>query len=148
MCEKTLRQDKTLYRMKQEMLFLKQYSAQLRLHSVLYDIEQPSLQIEDELKDYLQYTDSMLKQPHIDMQQQKQRAYRLMQGMRQLSKQEETLLFDMYVRNYERKVILHRQGGIVESTLRRRLNKALMRLATLLCMEIYDTGLLHESLMK
>lgn len=160
MCHKKMDQKKTMIVMKKEMMFLKQYSAQLRLHSVLYHQDHTTLQVEDGLLEYLHYTTSILrctqapkqrKDVYLEAMQrqekkqqeksrQEQRAYVLLQGIHQLSLLEEELLFDLFVRNYERKVIMLRQGDIVESTLRRRMNRALMKLAVLLCMEVYEVN--------
>lgn len=144
--------------MKQQMQFLKQYSAQLRLYSTLYGTNETTLQVEDNLVDYLHYTSSIIhcntkshsrKDPYLKaMERQEQRhlyetkqekhAFELLQSIQHLKKQEADLLFDLYVRCYSRVVIMQRQGNIVESTLNRRLNQALLHLALLLCVEIYE----------
>lgn len=149
---------KTIAMMKQQMQFLKQYCAQLRLYSTLYEEHTTSLQVEDSLVDYLHYTSSIIhcntmnhtrkdpylkamerqEQRHLHETKQEKHVYELLQSIHHLKKQEADLLFDFYVRCYSRHVIMQRQGEIVESTLNRRLNQALLHLAILLCMEIYE----------
>ena len=51
----------TIRNMKRQLLFLKQYTASLRLHSVLYGEDCVQLQVEDELSDYLNYTRSIVQ---------------------------------------------------------------------------------------
>lgn len=133
--------------MKKEMEFLKQYTQELRIHSALYSNNSSSLQIEDDVVDYLHYTKSII---HVSNDQQNHyepvlkamermdyvnnkknerhlHAYVLLQIIMQLPVLEKELLLDLYVRNLNKKVILLHQGDIVESTLYRRLQRALLR---------------------
>ena len=98
----------TIRNMKRQLLFLKQYTASLRLHSVLYGEDCVQLQVEDELSDYLNYTRSIVqtsrnggyvhRDPVLDamerqrrarekVMEQDQRAYVLLQGILQLEEQ-------------------------------------------------------------
>ena len=138
----------TIRNMKRQLLFLKQYTASLRLHSVL---------VEDELSDYLNYTRSIVqtsrnggyvhRDPVLDamerqrrvrekVMEQDQRAYVLLQGILQLEEQEKELLLDLYVRGLKRELVLRHQGDIVESTLNRRLRRACRHLAALLHLQV------------
>ena len=111
--------------MKRQLLFLKQYTASLRLHSVLYGEDCVQLQVEDELSDYLNYTRSIVqtsrnggyvhRDPVLDamerqrrarekVMEQDQRAYVLLQGILQLEEQEKELLLDVYVRGLKREL--------------------------------------------
>ena len=63
-----------------------------------------------------------------DRKRQDKELYVLLLAMKQLPELEKNLLFDLYVRNLDKKVVEMRQGGIVESTLHRRLNRALEHL--------------------
>lgn len=142
-------ENEILKEMKLKMKRLQKYAAGLRLRSVLYDEGANALEVQDELIDYLNYTGSILhcsgkggwikKDVLLDaiqkqdmhkkrMQKQNEELYMLLQAMYQLPKQEQDLLFDLYVRGLDKKVILFRQGGIVESTLHRRKKKALLHL--------------------
>ncbi len=137
--------------MKKEMEFLKQYTQELRLHSALYHKDCDSLQVEDDVVDYLHYTKSII---HVSKDQHNQfepvlkamermqnrklkhnerhmHAYMLLQIIMQLPELERELLLDLYVRNRDKKVILMHQGDIVESTLYRRLHRALLHVNTL-----------------
>lgn len=141
-----------LQKMKEELLFLQQYAAQLRLHSALYQEENVLLQVEDDLCDYLHYTKSILdvrqrthkiQEPVLQAMEQQSRkhaqttsrshhAYELLLAILQLPEKEKALLLDIYVRNQNRKIVQHHQGDIVESTLYRRLNRAYLHLYELL----------------
>lgn len=59
--EQCVDEAQTIRTMKRQLLFLKQYTASLRLHSVLYGEECVQLQVEDELSDYLNYTRSIVQ---------------------------------------------------------------------------------------
>ena len=143
--------------MKGELLFLKQYAKRLRLQSALYGEETSSLQVEDELVDYMHYTKSIVhtgsghkekqdavlrameQRQRVRSQQlaQDERAYMLLQAILQLDKQKQELLLDMYVRGLPRPMILRHQGDVVESTLNRRLRRSYVQLAVLLKQEVY-----------
>ena len=147
----------TIRNMKRQLLFLKQYTASLRLHSLLYGEDCVQLQVEDELSDYLNYTRSIVqtsrnggyvhRDPVLDamerqrrvrekVMEQDQRAYVLLQGILQLEEQEKELLLDLYVRGLKRELVLRHQGDIVESTLNRRLRRACRHLAALLHLQV------------
>lgn len=147
----------TIRNMKHKLLFLKQYTASLRLHSVLYGEECVQLQVEDDISDYLNYTRSIVqtsktsgyvhKDPVLEamerqrrakerVMEQDQRAYVLLQGILQLEEQERELLLDLYVRGLKRDLVLRHQGDIVESTLNRRLRRACLHLAALLHQQV------------
>lgn len=147
---------KTIAHMKDELLFLREYVAQMRLHSML-DEREDILKIEDNLVDYLHYTSSVIncsKQPRQQKnaylqamerqalkrqykEQSANKVYTLLSAMEQLPASEKNLLQDRYIRNLSTKAIQMRQGDIVESTLHRRLHRAYLHLAALLCDEIY-----------
>lgn len=136
--------------MKKKMKQLQKYTATLRLRSVLYDEESKTLEIQDNLVDYLNYTKSIIycssnrkvyygndpvltamekrRKRQEDRKRQDKELYVLLLAMKQLPELEKNLLFDLYVRNLDKKVVEMRQGGIVESTLHRRLNRALEHL--------------------
>ena len=148
----------TVQFMKEQLQELKLYCANMRLTSILYGDENETLQIEDPLGEYLHFSRSIVqisKQPPSERRdpvllamhrQQKHRealkqrdtkAYILLQGIAQLKDKDKELLFDVYVRQYSRDKIMRKEGGIVESTYHRRLHKALLHLAQVLCCEIY-----------
>lgn len=144
--------------MKKKLQGLSAYMAALRLRSVLYDETERVLEVQDDLSDYLQYTKSILSCRHHAhtykeepvlaamqrrearkerLQKEEQEALLLLHGIDQLPPQEQSLLFDLYVRRYDRRVVMHRQGDIVESTLHRRLHRALLHLWEMLaCLDI------------
>lgn len=150
--------NETVKVMKKRLQFLKQYSAGLRLHSALYAEQGNELQVEDSLVDYLHYSKSILcanKKPtygskeneiliamekqqkaKLKAEQRDQQAYILLEGIKQLHENEKQLLLDIYVKQLDRRIILHHQGDIVESTMHRRLRKACLHLAQILHMEI------------
>ena len=137
---------------KKELLFLKQYAANLRMHSALYGGKEEMLYVEDELVDYLHYTRSIIDcshHPHhyenpllkamIKKEQAQQlkkeqdyRAYMIMQALEQLEPLEKRLLMDVYIKSLPKSLILRHQGEVVESTYYRRLNKACIHLYELL----------------
>lgn len=135
--------------MKEKMKHLQQYTESLRIRSVLYGEEDTSLHIEDELVDYLHYTKSVIdcskntnyiyKNSVLDAMERKEKtkeillkqdreAYILLYSMQELPKLEKELLQDLYIRKVNRKMIAHHQGDIVESTLNRRIRKALLHM--------------------
>ena len=147
----------TIRNMKRQLLFLKQYTASLRLHSVLYGEDCVQLQVEDELSDYLNYTRSIVqtsrnggyvhRDPVLDamerqrrarekVMEQDQRAYVLLQGILQLEEQEQELRLDVYVRGLKRELGLRLQGHVVDGTLTRRLRRACLHLAALLHLQV------------
>jgi hypothetical protein len=150
--EKKMKEEKEYIHkeMKKKMKQLQKYTATLRLRSILYDESNRSLEVEDDLVDYLNYTKSIIncsssrktyysgdpvlsamEKRHKNQQERKKQDedfYVLLLAIQQLPELERNLLFDLYVRNLDKKVIELRQGGIVESTLHRRLNRALEHL--------------------
>ena len=144
-------EEKMLQTLKQEMEFLRYYCANMRLKSLLRE-KGEALQVEDDIMDYLHYSKSVISlkrqqgkeenyvlssmekmQKHKeDLQSRDERAYILLGGIAQLKEQEAQLLLDVYVRQYDKKKILQRLGGVVESTYHRRLKKALLHLALVL----------------
>lgn len=130
----------TIRNMKRQLLFLKQYTASLRLHSVLYGEDCVQLQVEDELSDYLNYTRSIVqtsrnggyvhRDPVLDAMERQRRA------REKVMEQEKELLLDVYVRGLKRELVLRHQGDIVESTLNRRLRRACLHLAALLHLQV------------
>lgn len=153
--EKKSSDEKTIREMKKRLEFLRTYAASLRLYSNFEDTSY-GLQVEDGIMEYLHYSSSILQSrgkkgsynsynPVLEamMKQEASRemktkkdelAYLLMQGIRQLQTPFDKLLQDLYISDLPRAEILHRQGDIVESTLNRRLRKALLQLAELLQM--------------
>lgn len=150
----------TIKVMKKDLDYIKNYSANIRLQSILYGEYDEVLQVEDEVSDYLHYTKSivyagktssrdqndvvinaMMRQQrhHETMKQRDAQAYIVLQGVAQLEKRERELLFDIYVRQYSRAHIMRKAGGIVESTYHRRVHKAMMNLAIILHREVYRT---------
>lgn len=143
---------------KERMHFLKQYTASLRLHSILYAQDGEGLQVEDNLVDYLHYTRSMLRATEkqgyyekgnavlnaMELQardkrkaaQKDRQAYILLEAIKQLKGLERDLLLDIYVKQVDKEIILRHQGNIVESTFHRRLRKACLHLAFLLQIEV------------
>lgn len=138
---------------KKELLFLKQYAKNLRMHSAIYGKQDQTLFVEDELVDYLHYTKSiidctkkqrgggenplliaMMKRDKIQRirKENDSKAYVLMKALEQLSPNENTLLMDVYIRSLPKKIILRHQGEVVDSTFYRRLNKACYHLYLLL----------------
>lgn len=138
---------------KKELLFLKQYAANLRMHSALYGSKEEALYVEDELINYMRYTKSiidctsqprnyeenavikaMMKREKLQQLRKEQdyRAYILMKALEQLPPLENKLLIDVYVRCLPKQIILRHQGEVVESTYYRRLNKACEKLYQLL----------------
>ena len=133
----------TIRNMKRQLLFLKQYTASLRLHSVLYGEDCVQLQVEDELSDYLNYTRSIVqtsrnggyvhRDPVLDAMERQRRAR---EKVMEQEEQEKELLLDVYVRGLKRELVLRHQGDIVESTLNRRLRRACLHLAALLHLQV------------
>lgn len=138
---------------KKELLFLKQYAANLRMHSAVYGKKDQMLYVEDELVNYLHYTrsiidctrgyhnngenviiEAMMKRDKIKRirKEHDSRAYVLMKALEQLSPSENQLLTDVYIRSLPKKVILRHQGEVVDSTFYRRINKACYQLYLLL----------------
>ncbi|MEG0360816.1 MAG: elastin [Longicatena sp.] len=149
----------TMQEMKEQLLFLKQYTQSLRFQSVVYGTKGKSLQVEDGLVDYLHYSKSVIrahkkktsprKDPIIDaMMKQKrhqelekkrdEQAYFLLEGISQMEIRERDLLLDVYVRQYAKQVVFRNQGNIVESTYHRRLRKAYLQLAIILHIETFE----------
>lgn len=144
--------------MKKRLQFLKQYSATLRLHSALYAQKGEELRVEDNLLDYLHYSKSILhangktayatsenavliamekqRRDKIKAEQRDKQAYILLEGIKQLPPMERLLLLDVYVRQFDKVIILQHQGDIVESTLHRRIRRACLHLAIILQMEV------------
>lgn len=149
----------TIKFMKKELNDVKNYSATIRLQSILYGEYNEILQVEDEVSDYVHYTksivqasktryhdkkdvvlDAMMRQQrhHETMKLRDAQSYVVIQGIAQLEKKERELLFDIYVRQHSRAYIMNKEGGIVESTYHRRVKKAMLNLAIILHREIYQ----------
>lgn len=156
--DETIDVKETVRAMKKHLLFLKQYSATLRLHSALYAQQGEELHIDDNLVDYLHYSKSIIhangnhaytiNENEILTAMEKQRrnkkkaeqrdkqAYLLLEGIKQLSSDERSLLLDVYVRQLDKAIVLQHQGDVVESTLHRRLRRACLHLAMILQIEV------------
>ena len=138
---------------KKDLFFLKQYAANLRMHSALYGSKEQALYVEDELVNYMHYTKSiiectsqprnydenpiikaMMKREKLQALRKEQdyRAFVLMKALEQLSSLEKRLLIDVYVRSLPKQIVLRHQGEVVDSTYYRRLNKACQNLYQLL----------------
>lgn len=152
--------NKTVKLMKEHLIFLKKHVANYRIHNALYGIENENLLVEEDVCDYLQYTKSIINStkqtfddyhnPVLeDREQQKKvkqrlieqdkKAYVLLQGILHLDKKERELLMDLYVRGLDRHIVLRHQGDVVNSTLDRRIRRACLHLAELLCIQIYES---------
>lgn len=148
----------TMLDMRARLHYLKYYCMNIRLQSMLYGDEAGALRVEDGLEDYICYTKSIVQvkrqrtaqwhDPVLNALQKQQKdkdvlakrdatAYVLLQGIAQLKEKERELLLDIYVRQYDRKTIMAKAGGIVESTYHRRLHQALIHLAILLDCVVY-----------
>lgn len=152
-----IKEDETIREMKKKLMFLRTYAASLRLYSNFEETPH-GLQVEDGLMEYLHYSrsivqsngkkggyssydpvlEAMMKQEAHSQQRARkdQLAYLLMQGIRQLPSPLDQLLQDLYIKDLDKALILHHQGDIVESTMNRRVRKALLQLALILQMEI------------